>query len=209
MEENNQQEGYKYPNQPDRTPDEEKPGYYSRAASPLTIGKSDRFGNPVGKSMFTDKQRKELEKKIRGQEQESKKEVEKLLNMKKTAEIEAMGFDPRDTSKDKEVVIILKRIMLGKPEFILKKTKEAVLPIADSNGGVTWVYVKSPTKKIIVNAVHQIRLTEDLVEKIVKRDDGKYEVKSKDGDRSFGVYDSEDAALKRLRQIEFFKNTKG
>jgi len=51
--------------------------------------------------------------------------------------------------------------------------------------------------------------TEELVEKIVKRDDGKYEVMSKDGDRSFGVYGSEEKATKRLRQIEFFKHAKG
>jgi hypothetical protein len=60
-----------------------------------------------------------------------------------------------------------------------------------------------------VNAIHSIRLTEELVEKIVKRQDGKYEVMSKDGDRSFGVYGSEEKAKKRLQQIEFFKHTKG
>lgn len=40
---------------------------------------------------------------------------------------------------------------------------------------------------------------------IIKRKDG-YVVVSKSGKRLGGPYDSRDAALKRLRQVEYFKN---
>lgn len=140
---------------------------------------------------------------------DSKVEVERLMKMKKTAEIDAIGFDPSNQTKEKEVVIILKRVVLGKPEFILKSNKKEVVPETSSLGGVTWAYAGKTGKKVIVNAVHFIRMTESLIERIVKREDGRYEVVSKDGDRSFGTYSSEEAAKKRLQQIEFFKHTKG
>ncbi len=140
---------------------------------------------------------------------DSSTEVDRLLKMKKTAEIDAMGFDPSNQTKEKEVVIILKRVVLGKPEFILKSNKKEVVPETSSLGGVTWAYAGQTGKKVVVNAVHFIRMTESLIERIVKRADGKYEVVSKDGDSSFGVYSSEEAAKTRLQQIEFFKHTRG
>jgi hypothetical protein len=188
---------------------DEMPGFFAGAMNSLKR-KSDRFGNIIAtKPVISDKDRKALEKKLKADTDESAAEVKKLMSMKKTAEIDAMGFDPANQSKEIDVVIILKRIMLGKPEFILKSNKKEVVPETSSLGGVTWAYAGATGKKVIINAVHSIRLTEELVEKIVKRDDGKYEVMSKDGDKSFGVYGSEEKALKRLRQIEFFKHTKG
>jgi len=191
------------------TPPDEMPGFFAGAMNSLKR-KSDRFGNIIAtKPVISDKDRKALEKKLKADTDDSAAEVKKLMSMKKTAEIDAMGFDPANQSKEIDVVIILKRIMLGKPEFILKSNKKEVVPETSSLGGVTWAYARATSKKVIINAVHSIRLTEELVEKIVKRDDGKYEVMSKDGDKSFGVYGSEEKALKRLRQIEFFKHTKG
>lgn len=40
---------------------------------------------------------------------------------------------------------------------------------------------------------------------ILKLKNGKYQVKSHDGKRSFGVFSSEKGAKKRLAQIEYFK----
>jgi hypothetical protein len=190
-------------------PPDEMPGFFAGALKPLKQ-KSDRFGNVIPtKPAISDKDRKALERKLKTDMNDSAAEVKKLMSMKKTAEIDAMGFDPSNQTKEKDVVIILKRIVLGKPEFILKSNKKQVVPETSSLGGVTWAYAGSTAKKVVVNAIHSIRLTEELVEKIVKRQDGKYEVMSKDGDRSFGVYGSEEKAKKRLQQIEFFKHTKG
>lgn len=190
-------------------PPDEMPGFFAGALKPLKQ-KSDRFGNVIPtKPAISDKDRKALERKLKADTNDSAAEVKKLMSMKKTAEIDAMGFDPTNQSKEKDVVIILKRVVLGKPEFILKSNKKEVVPETSSLGGVTWAYAGATAKKVVINAVHSIRLTEELVEKIVKRDDGKYEVMSKDGDRSFGVYGSEEKAMKRLRQIEFFKHAKG
>lgn len=187
---------------------DEMPGFFAGAMNSLKR-KSDRFGNVIAtKPVISDKDRKALEKKLKADTGESAAEVKKLMSMKKTAEIDAMGFDPANQSKEKDVVIILKRVMLGKPEFILKSNKKEVVPETSSLGGVTWAYAATPSKKVIINAIHSIRLTEELVEKIVQREDGKYEVVSKDGDRSFGTYSSEEKAKKHLQQIEFFKHTK-
>jgi len=194
-------------NEAPTAPPDEMPGFFAGAMNSLKR-KSDRFGNVIAtKPVISDKDRKALEKKLKADTDESDAEVKKLMRMKKTAEIDAMGFDPANQSKEKEVVIILKRVVLGKPEFILKSNKKEVVPERSSLGGVTWAYADSPAKKVVVNAVHSIRLTEELVERIVKREDGKYEVVSKDGERSFGVYGSEEKAKKRLQQIEFFKRT--
>jgi hypothetical protein len=102
-------------------------------------------------------------------------------------------------------------MVLGKPEFVLKSNKKPVKPETSSLGGVNWVYDDRSMRKVVINAVNSVRLTEEtvLTEKIVKREDGKYEVVSKDGKRSFGTYGTEQAALKRLRQIEYFKHVKG
>ena len=190
-------------------PPDEMPGFFAGALKPLKQ-KSDRFGNVIPtKPAISDKDRKALERKLKTDMNDSAAEVKKLMSMKKTAEIDAMGFDPANQSKEKDVVIVLKRIVLGKPEFILKSNKKEVVPETSSLGGVTWAYAGATSKKVVVNAIHSIRLTEELVEKIVKRQDGKYEVMSKDGDRSFGVYGSEEKAKKRLQQIEFFKHMKG
>lgn len=190
---------------------DEMPGFFDRAAQPLQARKTDRYGNPVRKGMFTPAQQRALDAQVRADTQDSATEVRKLMSIKKTAEIDAMGFDPANQSKEKDVVILVKRVVLGKPEFILKTNKKQVTPEISSLGGVTWSYTNNPMRKVVVNAVNSIRLTEstELVEKIVKRDDGKYEVVSKDGSKSFGTYGSEAAALKRLRQIEFFKHVKG
>ena len=189
-------------------PADEMPGFFAGALKPL-VRKTDKFGNLLPtKSAISASDRAALERKLKADMKDSAAEVKKLMSMKKTAEIDAMGFDPANQTKEKDVVIILKRVGLGKPEFILKSNKKEVVPETSSLGGVTWAYVGS-AKKVVVNAIHSIRLTEQLVEKIVKREDGKYEVMSKDGDKSFGVYGSEEKALKRLRQIEFFKHMKG
>ena len=189
-------------------PEDEVPGYYAGAGTRAKIRNADKFGNLL-RPAISPKQGEALAKKLKADVSDSKAEVKKLMSMKKTAEIEAYGFDPSDQQKEKEVVIILKRVMLGKPEFILKSNGKEVVPETSSQGGVTWAYAKTPSKKVVVNAVHSIRITESLVEKIVKRDDGKYEVVSKDGERSFGTYGTEEAAKKRLQQIEFFKHMKG
>ena len=190
-------------------PPDEMPGFFAGALKPLAR-KTDKFGNLLPtKTPMDDIDRRILAKKLKASTDESAAEVKKLMSMKKTAEIDAMGFDPANQSKEKDVVIILKRIVLGKPEFILKSNKKEVVPETSSLGGVTWAYAGATSKKVVVNAIHSIRLTEELVEKIVKRQDGKYEVMSKDGDRSFGVYGSEEKAKKRLQQIEFFKHMKG
>lgn len=190
-------------------PPDEMPGFFAGALKPLTR-KTDKFGNLLPtKTPMDDIDRRILAKKLKASTDESSAEVKKLMSMKKTAEIDAMGFDPANQSKEKDVVIILKRIVLGKPEFILKSNKKEVVPETSSLGGVTWAYAGATSKKVVVNAIHSIRLTEDLVEKVVKREDGKYEVMSKDGSRSFGVYGSEEKAKKRLQQIEFFKHMKG
>lgn len=190
-------------------PPDEMPGFFAGALKPLTR-KTDKFGNLLPtKTPMDDIDRRILAKKLKASTDESSAEVKKLMSMKKTAEIDAMGFDPANQSKEKDVVIILKRIVLGKPEFILKSNKKEVVPETSSLGGVTWAYAGATSKKVVVNAIHSIRLTEDLVEKVVKREDGKYEVMSKDGSRSFGVYGSEEKAKKRLQQIEFFKHMRG
>jgi hypothetical protein len=190
-------------------PPDEMPGFFAGALKPLKQ-KSDRFGNVIPtKPAISDKDRKAMERKLKADMDDSAAEVKKLMSMKKTAEIDAMGFDPTNQTKEKEVVIILKRVVLGKPEFILKSNKKEVVPETSSLGGVTWAYAGATSKKVVVNAVHSVRLTEDLIEKVVKRQDGKYEVMSKDGSRSFGVFGSEEKAKKRLQQIEFFKHMKG
>lgn len=190
-------------------PPDEMPGFFAGALKPLKQ-KSDRFGNVIPtKPAISDKDRKAMERKLKADMDDSAAEVKKLMSMKKTAEIDAMGFDPTNQTKEKEVVIILKRVVLGKPEFILKSNKKEVVPETSSLGGVTWAYAGATSKKVVVNAVHSVRLTEDLIEKVVKREDGKYEVMSKDGSRSFGVFGSEEKAKKRLQQIEFFKHMKG
>jgi predicted RNA-binding protein YlxR (DUF448 family) len=181
------------------------PGFFDKAMIPLNR-KSDRFGNIIlTKPVISSKHRNDLEKKLKADMSDSAAEVKKLMSMKKTAEIDAMGFDPANQGKEIDVVIILKRVVMGKPEFILKSNKKEVIPEISSQGGVTWAYVASPGKKAIINAIHSIRLTEQLIERLVKRKDGKYEVVSKDGSRSFGVFGSEEKAKKRLQQIEFFK----
>ena len=43
---------------------------------------------------------------------------------------------------------------------------------------------------------------------MIQKDDGKYEVKSESTGRSFGKYDTKEAATRRLRQIEYFKHAK-
>lgn len=40
---------------------------------------------------------------------------------------------------------------------------------------------------------------------MIVRERGKYVVKSEDGSRSFGSYDSEEEAQKRLQEVEMFK----
>lgn len=191
-------------------PADEMPGFFAGALNPLRKRKTDARGNILpDKPMMSDKERAVLAKKLKGDMSDSRAEVDRLMKMKKTAEIDAMGFDPSNQTKEKDVVILLKRVVLGKPEFILKSNKKEVVPETSSLGGVTWAYAGQTSKKVVVNAVHSIRMTESLIERIVKREDGKYEVVSKDGDRSFGVYSSEEAAKKRLQQIEFFKHMKG
>ena len=44
-----------------------------------------------------------------------------------------------------------------------------------------------------------------LIEKIVQRG-SKWVIMSKDGSKQLGEYDTKEDALKRLRQIEYFKN---
>lgn len=192
-------------------PADELPGFFDRAAKPLRTRKTDRFGNFVRKSLLTPKQKQDIEKRLKSDVADSKAEVQKLLSMTKTAEITAMGFEPNNPKKEKDVTIILKRMILGKPEFVLKSNKKPVKPETSSLGGVNWVYDDRSMRKVVINAVNSVRLTEEtvLTEKIVKREDGKYEVVSKDGKRSFGTYGTEQAALKRLRQIEYFKHVKG
>ena len=193
------------------TPADEMPGFFSNALKPLKR-KTDARGNLLPDPENTAKsaiEKRKSERALKVNMADSRAEVDRLLKMKKTAEIDAMGFDPSNQTKEKDVVIILKRVVLGKPEFILKSNKKEVVPETSSLGGVTWAYAGQTSKKVVVNAVHSIRMTESLIERIVKRADGKYEVVSKDGDRSFGTYSSEEAAKKRLQQIEFFKHTKG
>jgi len=193
------------------TPADEMPGFFSNALKPLKR-KTDARGNLLPDPENTAKsaiEKRKSERALKVNMADSRAEVDRLLKMKKTAEIDAMGFDPINQTKEKDVVIILKRVVLGKPEFILKSNKKEVVPETSSLGGVTWAYAGQTSKKVVVNAVHSIRMTESLIERIVKRADGKYEVVSKDGDRSFGVYSSEEAAKKRLQQIEFFKHMKG
>lgn len=111
---------------------DEMPGFFAGAMNSLKR-KSDRFGNVIAtKPVISDKDRKALEKKLKADTGESAAEVKKLMSMKKTAEIDAMGFDPANQSKEKDVVIILKRVMLGKPEFILKSNKKEVVPETSS-----------------------------------------------------------------------------
>lgn len=43
---------------------------------------------------------------------------------------------------------------------------------------------------------------------IIPLKNGKFQVKSHDGKRSFGVYDSRKGAEHRLKQIEYFKKKK-
>jgi len=43
---------------------------------------------------------------------------------------------------------------------------------------------------------------------MIVRSGGKYCVKSKSSGRSFGCYKSKGSAIKRLRQIEYFKKVK-
>jgi hypothetical protein len=51
---------------------------------------------------------------------------------------------------------------------------------------------------------------EDFSEAIIKKEDGKFYVYDESGNKRLGgPYDSRDQAIKRLRQIEFFKKTKG
>jgi hypothetical protein len=193
------------------TPADEMPGFFSNALKPLKR-KTDARGNLLPDPENTAKsaiEKRKSERALKVNMADSRAEVDRLLKMKKTAEIDAMGFDPSNQTKEKDVVIILKRVVLGKPEFILKSNMKEVVPETSSLGGVTWAYAGQTSKKVVVNAVHSIRMTESLIERIVKRADGKYEVVSKDGDRSFGTYSSEEAAKKRLQQIEFFKHMKG
>lgn len=45
--------------------------------------------------------------------------------------------------------------------------------------------------------------------KVVHRSDGRWEAKSEDGTRSFGVYDTEEQAKRRVQQVEYFKHQSG
>lgn len=47
----------------------------------------------------------------------------------------------------------------------------------------------------------------ERVEKVIKHEDGKWRIYSHEG-KQLGEYDTEEAAVKRLRQIEWFKNRK-
>lgn len=49
----------------------------------------------------------------------------------------------------------------------------------------------------------------NYTEAIIRKVDDKYCIFSKDGDKKLGCYNSKEGALKRLRQIEFFKRAKG
>lgn len=43
---------------------------------------------------------------------------------------------------------------------------------------------------------------------MIKRNGGKYEVRSEDGKKLLGTYDSEEAAKKRLREVHYFSKVK-
>lgn len=43
---------------------------------------------------------------------------------------------------------------------------------------------------------------------MIRKENGKYVVRSHDGKKILGTYDSEAAAKKRLREIEYFKSVK-
>lgn len=44
---------------------------------------------------------------------------------------------------------------------------------------------------------------------MIVKEGGKYVVKSEDGKKKLGEYQSKEQAAKRLKQIEYFKNKKG
>lgn len=159
------------------TPDE-LPGFFDRAAKPLRNRKTDKHGNVLDKkAIITPRQKAAIDRRFKTNMADAVAEVKKLMSMKKTAEIDAMGFEPGNQSKEKDVLILLKRVVLGKPEFILKSNKKEVVPEASSLGGVTWAYRSNPMRKVVVNAVHFIRLTEsrkitsiaDLAPKLSKK----------------------------------------
>ena len=134
---------------------------FSRAFQRLASRKTDRYGYIIkDKPMMSDKERRALEKSIEANKDEAQAEVTRLLKMKKTAEIDAMGFSPTDPKKHLDVTIILKRFNLGKPEFVLKNGGKEVIPQPHYNGGVTWVYADAQHKKVVVDALHTISLKE-------------------------------------------------
>ena len=144
----------------DEAPEVAEPDF-SRAAQRLVSRKTDRYGNSIAdKPMMSDKERRALEKSIEANKDEAQAEVTRLLKMKKTAEIEAMGYSPTDPKKHIDVTIILKRFNLGKPEFVLKNGGKEVIPQPHYNGGVTWVYADANHKKVVVDALHTISLKE-------------------------------------------------
>lgn len=144
----------------DEAPEVAEPDF-SRAAQRLVARKTDRYGNSIAdKPMMSDKERRALEKSIEANKDEAQAEVTRLLKMKKTAEIEAMGYSPTDPKKHIDVTIILKRFNLGKPEFVLKNGGKEVIPQPHYNGGVTWVYADANHKKVVVDALHTISLKE-------------------------------------------------
>lgn len=44
---------------------------------------------------------------------------------------------------------------------------------------------------------------------MIRKENGKYVIRSADGRKVLGSYDTEEAAKKRLREIEYFKKVKG
>jgi hypothetical protein len=43
---------------------------------------------------------------------------------------------------------------------------------------------------------------------MVRKEGNKWVLKSKDGTKTLGTYDTEEEAKKRLREVEYFKHTK-
>jgi len=125
----------------------------------------------------------------------------------------------KETHKDvKEASSALKRLQAfdksrvaaGKPAIfdVNKKKEEPKKPVKESldesfvAGIPDTMYAKDFEEHRVQGG---FSLHPSVVAETIRKEDGKYVIYSKDGSKKLGEYDSEEAAKKRLRQIEFFK----
>ena len=125
------------------------------------------------------------------------------------------GKKPKDVKESSSALKRLQafdksRVAAGKPAIfdVNKKKEEPKKPVKESLDE-SFTAMISDTIYAKDFEEHRVQggfsLHPSVVAETIRKEDGKYVIYSKDGSKKLGEYDSEEAAKKRLRQIEFFK----